>query len=118
MIRDSHSLCDFRCHSLVIPSLVMRDIELHAHAQSSTQLDVHPALVSPRAFFMLLLQYLRNMRAQQHPAYVQWEMGADLLITDKDMRHLFTQSKVSMTVFRQAAMDQFFGSALLVYSLE
>ncbi len=107
-IRDSQSLGDFRCRTLVLPCFVLRDIVMHAEEQLWTHLDSHPALVSPRVFINLLLQHLRSLRAQQHTAYAQWEMGADLLITDKDMRHLFMQSIVSLTVFRQAAMDQLF----------
>ncbi len=55
-IRDRQSVSDFRCHSLVLPFFVLREMVSHAEEQLSTQLDAHTALVSLTVFIKFLLQ--------------------------------------------------------------
>ncbi len=85
-IRDAQVASVFRCQTLVIPALVLRDIVHELQLAPINDLDRHPAAIGPKVLLTLLHSHVQHLQVTQHPAFAQWQAGADSFLMDMDMR--------------------------------
>ena len=107
-IRDAQAAEDYRCQFSVLPAWVLQDIVNYLNLVPSSDLDCHPAAIGPKDLLIKLYTHVHHLRVTHHPAYAQWQAGADMLLLDKDTRALLDQRIFSLTAFRQAEINACF----------